>query len=376
MEKPKKLLNASYYLFVLFIVGLFLGGCATVSRKGGVASYTISGETYFSLVSLCDRNNIKWDYDPLTRTADLNRDDRRIKLQAGGKVIFVNGSFRKLSQPVDIYRGMLVVSSQFRKIFEEVFPDHISRPESISFYRVKKVIIDPGHGGKDPGAPGRNGLPEKDIVLDIAKRLSRILKGYGVETVLTRSTDKFITLEKRAELTENSQADLFISIHANANKARSLSGFEVYCLSPEVSDYKRALNSARNSSLDLEGGSRANANMNLKAILWDMTHTYNRGEAIQLSRDICQSIGHFVDTRIIGVKKANYSVLRGSCIPAILVEVGFLSNAKEERSLNDPLYRQNIAEGIRKGIQNYAAGAAVVKTEKHDSNFAKSKEGR
>lgn len=371
----KRPVETYYCLITLFILGFFSGGCATVSRKGGVNAYTISGATYFSLVSLCDLKNIKWDYDPLARTVDLNRGAHRIKLQAGGKTIFVDGSSRQLNEPIDIYRGMLVVPDQFRKIVEAMFPDFVPGPEVTAFYKIRKVIIDPGHGGKDPGAPGRSGQNEKEIVLDIAKRLSGILKKYGVETVLTRSSDNFIPLERRSAMTENSQADLFISIHANANKARSLSGFEVYCISPEVSDYKRALNSARNSSLDLNGGSFAGSNMTLKAILWDMTYTYNRAEAIQLSRDICQSIGRSVDTRIIGVKKANYHVLRGACIPAILVEVGFLSNRNEEQLLNQPNYRQKIAEGIERGIREYALGLAGIKTGKQNYNFVKSKEG-
>jgi N-acetylmuramoyl-L-alanine amidase len=372
----KKSLKTFYRANFAFLLVFFLGGCATVPQKGGVASYTISGTTYFPLLSLCELKSLAWDYDPLTRTADLNRGSHRIKLQAGGKAIFIDGSLRQLNQPVDIYRGMLVVPDQFRQIVEAMFPDLAPSPEAASFYQIKKVIIDPGHGGNDPGAPGRSGSPEKDIVLDISKRLSGLLKEYGVETVLTRSSDKFIPLEKRAALTENSQADLFISIHANANPSRSLTGFEIYCISPEVSDYKRALSSARNSSIDLNASSFASSNMNLKAILWDMTYTYNRGEAIQLSRDICQSIGRSVDTRIIGVKNANYCVLREACIPAILVEVGFLSNRKEEQMLNDPVYRQKIAEGIRRGIQDYALAAAGGQTEKQTPSFAKSKEGR
>jgi N-acetylmuramoyl-L-alanine amidase len=363
-------------ILALAFIGLDLSGCASVSRKGVVQSYAISGSTYFSLLSLCDLNNVKWDYDPLTRTADLSRYDHRIKLQTGGKIIFVDGNPRHLNEPVEIYRGMLVIPVQFRDIFEAMFSGSDKVAEIAAFNRIKKVIIDPGHGGKDPGAPGRFGSPEKDIVLDIAKRLSALLKSYGVQAVLTRSSDFFVPLEKRSALTENSQADLFISIHANANPARSLNGFEVYCISAEVSDYKRALTSARNSTLDFNSESWVNSNLNLKAILWDMIYAYNRSEAIQLSRDICQSIGRSVDTRIIGVKKANYHVLRGACIPAILVEVGFLSNIKEEKLLNDPDYRQKIAEGIRRGIQDYARGSKLVKTEQQNTNLVKSKEGR
>ena len=357
---------------VLALIIFNFCGCASVAKKGQVVAFNISGATYFSLVSLCDLKNIKWEYDSLTRTAGLNKDTHQIKIQVGGKTIFVDGSPRQLNEPLDIYQGMLVVSGQFLQLIEGLFSDHVTQQEAVSFYKIKKVIIDPGHGGKDPGAPGRHGLNEKDIVLDIAKRLSGLLRGYGVETVLTRSSDTFISLEKRASLTENSQADLFVSIHANANRVRSLSGFEVYCISPEISDYKRALNSAKTSSLGIGSASLASQNLDLKAILWDMTYTYNRAEAIQLSRNICQSIGRSVDTRIIGVKNANYCVLRGAYIPAILVEVGFLSNSKEEQLLNEPGYRQKIAEGIKLGIHDYASESAGLRAEK---TIAKSNEG-
>ena len=362
--------------------GIYLGaalllagfcGCASAPRKGGVQSYTISGATYYSLASLCDLNNVKWEYDLLARTAVLNKGAHRINLQSGGKTIFVDGSSRQLNEPVDIYRGALVVPAQFRQILEALLTAS-AVPETASFYNIKKVIIDPGHGGKDPGALGRNGMHEKDIVLDIAQRLSRVLKEYGVQTVLTRSTDKFIPLEKRAALTENSQADLFISIHANANKSRSLSGFEVYSISPEVSDYKRALSSAKNDSLDMSKASLVSSSLSLKAILWDMIYTYNRGESIQLSKDICKAIGDSVDTRIIGVKNANYCVLRGACVPAILVEVGFISNSKEEQFLNSPGYRQKLAEGLKAGIQNYAKETSILKEQVNHNNFAKTEE--
>ena len=373
MKKDCGRKTQGFFLVLALIIFNFCG-CVSAPKKGLIPSYTISGSTYFSLLSLCGLKDIKWDYDPLTRTAGLSRDAHRIRLQVGGKTIFLDGSPRQLNQPVDIYQGMLDVPGQFLEIIENLFPDRVAVPEGTSFYKIKKVIIDPGHGGKDPGALGRQGSDEKDIVLDIAKRLSLLLKESGVQTILTRSSDKFIPLEKRAALTENSQADLFVSIHANANPARSLNGFEVYYISPGVSDYKRALNSSRDASLDLDSASLASSSQDLKAILWDMIYTYNRGESIRLSRDICRVINRSVDTRVIGVKNANFCVLRGSCIPAILVEVGFLSNSKEERLLNQPGYRQNIAEGLKLGIYEYAAATAGVSSGKQNYNFAKSKE--
>ncbi len=358
----------------LALVSMNFCGCVSVPQKGQVRSFTLHGATYFPLVSLCELKNIQWDYDPLTRTAGLQKDAHRINFHSGGKTIFVDGSPRQLNEPVDIHKGMLVVSGQFRRIIEDLFAEYAPQSSAINFSKIKKVIIDPGHGGKDPGTPGRNGLHEKDIVLDIAKRLSRLLRENGVETVLTRSTDKFIPLEQRAALTENSRADLFISIHANANPSRSLRGFEAYYISPAVSDYKRAVSSAKKVSLNLGDAVLNSPDLNLKAILWDMTYNYNRGESIQLARDICKSVGHSVDTRIIGVKNANYCVLRGACIPAVLVEVGFVSNVQEEQSLNDPYYRQKIAEGLKSGIHDYANQAYCSGVKQTGYNLAKAKE--
>jgi len=373
MKKDYKKIGLIYLVSALLLLNFC--GCASVPRKGQITAYNISGAPYFSLVSLCDLLNIKWEYDSVTRTAQLRKDAHKINIQAGGRTIFVDGSPRQLNEPVDIYRGALVVSGQFRRILEELFSESAARLEPVSFAGIKKVIIDPGHGGKDPGALGRSGLQEKSVVLDIAQRLSRMLRKYGVETVLTRSADKFIPLEQRAALTENAQADLFISIHANASKARSLNGFEVYYISPAVSDYKRALNSAKKFSLDLDGVSLASSSLNLEVILWDMTYTYNRGESIQLARNICQAVDRSItDIRIIGVKSANYCVLRGAFVPAILVEVGFLSNGKEERLLNTSFYRQKLAEGIKIGIQDYDKESFGSGIKEASYNLAKSKE--
>jgi N-acetylmuramoyl-L-alanine amidase len=215
-------------------------------------------------------------------------------------------------------------------------------------------VIDAGHGGEDPGAIGRSGLREKDVTLDIAKRLSKLLKAEGIEVITTRSTDRFVPLSSRVEVANRSKADLFLSIHANANRVKSLNGFEVYYVSSSTDDSKRALIAAQDAPLDLDSSCFADSSLNLKAILWDMIYTNSRAESIELARSICKTIDRNSDTRILGIKGARFYVLKGVRIPAVLIEVGFLSNAGEERMLKNSYSRQKIAENIVEGINDYA----------------------
>jgi N-acetylmuramoyl-L-alanine amidase len=192
------------------------------------------------------------------------------------------------------------------------------------------------------------------VNLDIAKRLRSLLRADGLEVIMTRSSDTFASLSRRVNIANNSKADLFVSIHSNANRVRSLNGFEVYYISPNVSDSKRALYSAQHEVLDLKSASFASTpSLNLKAILWDMIYTSGRAEALRLSKYICQAIDNSVNTRVLGVKGAPFYVLKGIHMPGVLVEVGYLSNYNEERLLKNNYYRQQIAEGIAEGLHNY-----------------------
>lgn len=319
--------------------------------------YNLHGVNYVALISLCESMNINWDYDTFTRRVALNRDSHQINLAAGQALVLVDGRAQYLKHPVDIYNGTVVVPYKFKEqILDALFKrppvaTRVVRPE----LRIKKIVIDAGHGGTDPGAVGKGNLREKDINLDIAKRLSVLLRKEGVETVLTRSSDIFISLERRVAIANSSAADLFISIHSNSNRVRSLGGFEVYYVSAKVSDSSRALSAAANAALDLDQSSFAGpVSANLKAILWDMVYTSDRADAIKLARNICHSIDGNLNTRVIGVKSAGFYVLKGVRMPAVLIEVGFVSNYNEERLLRNSYYRQQVAEAIFGGIQDYS----------------------
>jgi N-acetylmuramoyl-L-alanine amidase len=189
-------------------------------------------------------------------------------------------------------------------------------------------------------------LQEKTVTLDIVKRLSSILSASGVQVVMTRSADMFVPLESRVAKANRSRAQLFVSVHINANRKRALSGFEVYYVSPQVNDYKRAKSAAGEYSLYADDGEALDAPLEIKRILWDMVYCY--------SRDICREMDNEMKLKILGIKSARFHVLRGANMPAILIEAGFVSNSKEESLLRDPHYRQKIAESIAGGIESYA----------------------
>ncbi|MBU1922645.1 MAG: N-acetylmuramoyl-L-alanine amidase, partial [Candidatus Omnitrophica bacterium] len=209
-----------------FIIGvgsiLLVSGCATVPPRSTIPAYSINGVIYYPLVSLCDLRGVDIVYDTLIRTAYLSKDAKRVNLRAGDTLVLVNNNTMRLSSPIDIYQGTIVVPKQFKQqVFDILFPQTVStyRRPSKEKIKLSKVIIDAGHGGNDPGAIGKNGLREKDVNLDIAKRLSDLLRAEGVYTALTRSSDKFIPLSTRVIIANKSGADLFISIHSNANRS-------------------------------------------------------------------------------------------------------------------------------------------------------------
>lgn len=337
-------------------------GCATVPTKNALPIYSINGITYFDLADLCRKKGVNWENDTFGRRMTLAKNGHKISLMPGESLVIVDGSARHLKYPVELYKGAVAVPSKFKSdIFDILFRDAFFPSEKkFSSSSIKKVIIDPGHGGYDPGAVGRKtGLREKDVNLDIANRLMRLLKSEGIDVVMTRSSDKFVSLDRRVAIANKSGADIFVSLHANANRVNRLNGFEVYYVSPTVSDVKRALSIAKDSNMDLNGICLANLSLNVRTILWDLTYGSSRAKAIELSHAICGAARDELDTKIIGIKPASFCVLRGVHIPAVLVEVGFLSNGKEERLLKNNYYRQQLAEKIAGGINTYGEEGAL-----------------
>ncbi|MDD4954118.1 MAG: N-acetylmuramoyl-L-alanine amidase [Candidatus Omnitrophica bacterium] len=359
MPVKKIILRASLLLGVCYL----LSGCASVPMRQELPTYSLNGTAYYSLYNLCRLEGMELEYDTFTRTAVLTRGAHQFNLKAKEAMVLVDGAPLQLSHPVDIYEGVMVIPREFKEqVIDKLFGKEI--PSAVVFptagVKIRRVVIDAGHGGYDPGAIGKTGLREKDVNLDIARRLSSILKARGIDVVMTRGLDKYISLDKRTVIANSCGAQIFISIHSNANRVRSLSGFEVYYITPKINDDKRALDSARDDYLNLNRSYFSGGSANLKAILWDMIYTNNRSESMELARSLCQAMQRGFDTRIIGVKGANFYVLRGTNMPSILVESGFLSNVNEERMLKNSAYRQQVVEALQQGIRNYIADYPVM----------------
>jgi N-acetylmuramoyl-L-alanine amidase len=363
-QKFMKIISKCLNIFIACAgLVIFASGCATIPVGENIPTYSIGGVTYYPLVTLCDLRGVSMQYDPLTRVAYLSKDLQHSTLRVGDAVVLVNDNTMRLNYPVDIYLGTIAVPGQFKEqVFDLLFRKTVTgyRRAGAGKIKLHKVVIDAGHGGNDPGAIGRNGLKEKDVNLDIAKKLSAYLRAEGVQTVLTRSTDKFIPLSTRVSIANRSGADLFISIHSNAARSRSLSGFEVYYVAPSVSDSKRAALTARNSSLNLKDTVISGDTQDLRAIIWDMIYANSRAESIELSRSLCKIMDSSIDADILGVKNARFQVLKGITMPGALIEVGFVSNLNEERLLKTASYRDKLANGILEGIRDYSQETALV----------------
>ncbi len=228
-----------------------------------------------------------------------------------------------------------------------------SKRLTIAHERRWHVVIDPGHGGKDPGATGPSGLMEKDVVLDIAKRLRGLLQQEPYHrATLTRETDVFIPLEERTAIANGKRADLFVSIHVNAAERAEAQGVETYFLDM-ATDEQAMRTAARENATSLR---RMN---DLQLILRDLVLTSKRNESSLLAGSVQQALVHNPaggkNGRDLGVKHAPFYVLMGAEMPAILVEAAFISNRAEEQRLANPRYRAEVARAILAGIKEYRA---------------------
>ena len=218
---------------------------------------------------------------------------------------------------------------------------------------VKRIIIDPGHGGHDGGAPGYlRGVREKDVVLKIARRLSRkIRKELGCEVILTRNTDRFLSLEERTAIANTRNADLFISIHANASKNKRAYGIETYFLNLAKDDDAIRVAARENAT------SRKNIS-DLQTILNDLMKNSKINESSRLASHIQKSIcsnlkRYYSHIKNKGVKQAPFYVLLGAQMPSVLIETSFISNKRECSRLINGNYQEHICNAIVKGIRKY-----------------------
>jgi N-acetylmuramoyl-L-alanine amidase len=219
--------------------------------------------------------------------------------------------------------------------------------------KVSRVVIDPGHGGHDEGTQGVHGLLEKDLVLDVARRVGKLIEDrMGAEVIYTRTDDTFIPLEGRTALANDKKADLFISIHANSSPVPRIAGVETYYLNFSTSK----------DALDVAARENATSQKSIFD-LQDIVQKITLHDKVEESREFAGRIQSslysfsarsFPSEKNRGVKKAPFIVLIGATMPSVLVEIGFLSNSREETLLKRPDYRQKLADALYRGISRYA----------------------
>ena len=220
---------------------------------------------------------------------------------------------------------------------------------------LRVMVLDAGHGGHDPGATGPTGLLEKELVLDVTRRVAKLVADQlRIKVLLSRDGDHFVPLRERTSYANRAQADVFVSIHANAHRETASEGIETYFLSSEATDNaSRQVAALENSVVQLEkpaAGGRADL---VKTILWDLAQSEFQEESSRLAEVVQDSMTKALRIPSRGVKQAGFYVLGGAAMPAILIEIGFVTNPREERKLRESRYRDDIARAIATGLAEY-----------------------
>jgi len=219
--------------------------------------------------------------------------------------------------------------------------------------KINRVVIDPGHGGQDTGTSGPKGLQEKDLVLDVSKRLGKLIEDrMGAEVIYTRTDDTFIPLEGRTALANEKKADLFLSIHANSSPATHVAGIETYYLN--FTDSKDALDVAARENAVSEKSVFELRDLIQKITLHDKAEESREFAGRIQTSLFALSTRNFPGEKNRGVRKAPFVVLIGANMPSVLAEIGFLSNPREESLLKKPDYRDKLADALYRGLSRYA----------------------
>jgi N-acetylmuramoyl-L-alanine amidase len=224
---------------------------------------------------------------------------------------------------------------------------------------LRRIVVDAGHGGKDPGAIGPSGVMEKDVTLELAKELAKALtQQLGCEVILTRSSDVYLPLEERTAIANKVGADLFVSLHANANRNRKAFGIETYYLNFSKND-KAAAVAARENGTSLKQVS------DLELILFDLMANAKINESSRLATVIQENLVQHIskkysDVRDLGVRQGPFYVLLGATMPSVLVETAFISHPREEKRLTSSAYQKSAAHAIAKAIKEYAVDSKLI----------------
>lgn len=327
-------------MLIAVCLGFGLAGAESAhAQVRSLRAVTHAGKRYVTLKDLASMYGLPLS-EPGGKTLLVRGQYIVLQFTKNGREAIVNGSKVWLHAPVVQVRGSWSISDADARFVV----DPMVRPSAYLGARgTRTVVLDPGHGGKDPGAIGRGGLLEKDVALDLALRTAAHLRANGIRVILTRDTDRFWELKDRPFLAARGGGDLFVSIHLNATGTRSVQGIETFAIAaehyPPTSDPR------------LKGRYPAVPN-----------NRFNHSSTI-LGHQLQRSMVGITRAEDRGLKRARFHVLKNSAMPAALVECGFLSNPQEEQKLATPSYRETVAQGLAQGILNYIALVNRAKVE-------------
>ena len=378
-----KLLRTCFQLFLTII--LFSHLCAKTESKVKVFENgvlvgeisTIQNKKLFSVNDLIEITKSNNFINDKTQKVVFYVDNKKIKISNQVAFIEIEDNLFQLSSeavnengvyylPTESFFGIIqnLSNSSIKYTNNEIRFTSISLDKKIITKNVdlqnekkkwefKTIVIDPGHGGKDPGAVGYRGTKEKDIALDVAKRLEKKLsKNMNVKVIMTRDEDVFLGLSERTKIANDNKGSLFISIHTNAAEDRRASGFETFLIGLNKNEYAAKVAARENAVLDLEGS--VNQDLSGEDLIQATMAQASFAEYSETFADLVQKeIKKRVQSKDRGVKQAGFVVLARASMPNVLVELGFISNPAEEKKLRSPQYRDQLATAIYRAVEQY-----------------------
>jgi N-acetylmuramoyl-L-alanine amidase len=294
--------------------------------------------------------------DPLVQSVVVEPQQIRLQLAAGAQA------------------ESYVLANPFRLVFDVHPTSSVEVPATPAEHAgqapgIRTIVIDPGHGGAETGAIGPGGVQEKALTLELARELADRVGRLGVQTLLTRNEDASLPLDTRAAIANQNRADLFVSIHLNSSLGANAHGTETYFLSPQATDSRAARSAAAENTAPSPaapaGGAAGTAvapgaapggeQKDVDLILWELAQSHHMAESQRLANLIQGELNVELQLKDRGVKQAPFRVLVGAGMPAVLVELGFISNPDEEKKLQDPAYRGQLVEALTRAIGKYKA---------------------
>ncbi len=362
-------MKTGVYLCLFLLISLNLSASLIVKYNSSldpefINTEKISGLEYFNIYELNKAFKAVIKEDLLDQRININMYDQQLIILMDSSYLLFQNQVYNFSNPVISREGRNLLPLNFiREILPLLYHDEIQIENGSILaktpvdFSLRTVVIDPGHGGRDPGAVGYSRKNyEKDITLSISKKLKKLLeKELGLKVVLTRDRDEFVSLQNRTQLANRVNADLFVSIHCNAHRSSKINGIEVFYLSTAKTDEDRAVEALENSVIfDFEGGDEAVQKYDdLALILMDMAQNEQLIESFELSSILQDNLVETTKSYNRGVKQANFYVLRGAYMPAVLVELGFISNKEEEKKLIKNSYQEKLALSLFNGIKSF-----------------------